>query len=82
METEIGWGKTSLRWLFPLVTAMEKKGVGIIKTIENLSIRGAFIILSELSSGPLLYQDTEQTLLSCVWLEKHVQSLFLCSEHS
>lgn len=41
METEIGWGKTSLRWLSHWLLQRKKKGVGI-RTIVNLPIRGAF----------------------------------------
>lgn len=40
METEIGWGKTSLGG-FPIGNK-GKKGVGIIRTTVNLSIRRAF----------------------------------------
>lgn len=36
-------GQNQLEVAFPLVTAMEKKGVGIIRTIVNLSIRGLFL---------------------------------------
>lgn len=35
-------GQNQLEVAFPLVTAMERKGLGIIRTIVNLSIRGAF----------------------------------------
>lgn len=70
-------GKKQLEVGSPLVATKEKKGVGIIKTIVNLFIRGDFYCTFRIKLRASAISECRTDPPELVWLEKCAESVTL-----